>query len=88
MSLRQIRRLYRAPTHHLQVAIDGGKQKGGKGSKKASRGSTPATDAATTSGGEAEDGEDRWDFECIKCGQEGDPLLCCEVGLLHSAFEG
>ena len=58
--------------------MDNGKQrKEGKASKKASRGSTPATDAATTSGGE--EAEDRWDFECIECGQEGDPLLCCEV---------
>lgn len=61
-----------------QVAVDNGKpRKEGKGSKKASRGATPATDAATTSGGE--EAEDRWDFECIECGQEGDPLLCCEV---------
>ncbi len=61
-----------------QVAVDSSKQKKeGKGSKKASRGSTPATDAATTSGGE--EAEDRWDFECIECGQSGDPLLCCEV---------
>ena len=60
------------------MAVDNGKQrKESKGSKKASRGSTPATDAATTSGGE--EAEDRWDFECIECGQSGDPLLCCEV---------
>ena len=64
-----------------QVAVVNGKQEG-KGSKKkegskASRGSTPATDAATTSGGE--EAEDRWDFECIECGEAGDPLLCCEV---------
>ena len=60
--------------------MEGGKQrKEGKGGKKASRASTPATDAATSGG---EDAEDRWDFECIECGQEGDPLLCCEVRML------
>ena len=60
--------------------MEGGKQrKEGKGGKKASRASTPATDAATSGG---EDAEDRWDFECIECGQEGDPLLCCEVRTL------
>ena len=63
-----------------QVSVEGGKQrKEGKGGKKASRASTPATDAATSGG---EDAEDRWDFECIECGQEGDPLLCCEVRML------
>ena len=65
-----------------QVSVEGGKQKKeGKAAKKASRGSTPATDAATTSGGEDADadGEDRWDSECIECGEAGDPLLCCEV---------
>ena len=63
-----------------QVSVEGGKQrKEGKGGKKASRASTPATDAATSGG---EDAEDRWDFECIECGQEGDPLLCCEVRTL------
>ena len=62
----------------VQVAVGNGKQReDGRGSKNASRGSTPATDAATTSGGE--EAEDRWDSECIECGQEGDPLLCCEV---------
>ena len=63
-----------------QVSVEGGKQrKEGKGGKKASRASTPATDAATSGG---EGAEDRWDFECIECGQEGDPLLCCEVPTL------
>ena len=62
----------------VQVAVGNGRQReDGRGGKKASRGSTPATDAATTSGGE--EAEDRWDSECIECGQEGDPLLCCEV---------
>ena len=61
--------------------MEGGKQrKEGKGGKKASRASTPTTDAATS----GEEAEDRWDFECIECGQEGDPLLCCEVRMLTS----
>ena len=59
--------------------MEGGKQrKEGKGGRKASRASTPATDA----GASGEEAEDRWDFECIECGQEGDPLLCCEVRVL------
>lgn len=75
-----------------QVAVDGAK----KGGKKASRPPSPDADGddgdGGAGGGSAEpetsgrsgDDDDRWGFECFRCGQDGD-LLCCEVGNVTSA---
>ena len=79
-----------------QVAIEGGGKKGKEGgSKKAAAApapeqapaeDTPLEDAPEASGsGRSGDDDDRWGFECFRCGQDGD-LLCCEARTLFLAY--
>ena len=83
-----------------QVAMEGGKKGKEGGGKKAA--AVPVPDQApqgmdepweeeapeASGSGRSGDDDDRWGFECFRCGRDGD-LLCCEArALLSQGFQG
>lgn len=72
----------------MQVAVESRKKEGkkeGKSSGKGGGGSKAGSRAASIEPSESGNDNDRWGFECVKCGDDGD-LLCCEVSLKPPAL--